>query len=186
MRIYRIEMDVNVYQRFYLDEASVINLPMWKWDATPMADMWRPPAVYILHPKLKRGNFFGLAPGMVVADSVAVTAVGSFLEQSGELLPLPYKAETFHALNVTECIDSLDEDRTEWVYGKTTGAPIRIKQFAFRANRLTETPLFKIPETCRTEIYTCEGLRDPEDEFKYMVDTLGLTGLLFQEVWRDA
>src|SRR5262249_27870281 len=105
------------------------------------------------------------------------------LEMSGELLPFSYKGEQFTALNVTECVDALDDCKTKWVYGKGTGAKIRIERYAFSAHRLTETPLFKIPQTCKSEILACEGLKDPDDEFIGRVQRMSLQGLTFEEVW---
>jgi hypothetical protein len=102
---------------------------------------------------------------------------------SGELLPLPHKAEMLHVLNATECVNALDEDTTEWIYGKTTGTRIGIRRYSFYANRLLEGPLFKIPETSATDILTIEGMKDPDDEFKGRVEQLGLTGLRFEEIW---
>ena len=100
-------------------------------------------------------------------------------------MPLTHEGEQFFALNVTECINVLDNESTQWVYGQSTGARIRIEQYAFHADRLTETPLFKIPETSRSEILTVEGLKDPDDEFKSRVEKMGLTGLVFEEIWSD-
>lgn len=47
------------------------------------------------------------------------------------------------------------------------------------------SPLFKIPETCNYEVLTCEGLKDPNDEFKGRIEQLGLTGLIFEQLWSD-
>ena len=108
------------------------------------------------------------------------------LEQSGELLPLLCRGMDVRVVNVTQCINALDEDQTEWVYGQSTGQRIRIERYAFKSNRFIEAPLFKIPETSRSEILTIEGLKDPEDEFKFSVESKGLRGLLFQELWSSS
>jgi hypothetical protein len=113
-------------------------------------------------------------------DEVALRALRGLLERSGELLPLPHEDKLYHVVNVTECINVLDTRRTRWLYEK--GRP-PIDQYIFHRKRLTQTPLFKIPETCRTEILTCEGIDDPEHEFKGRVEQLGLKGLIFEELW---
>src|ERR1700674_4025583 len=41
----------------------------------------------------------------------------------------------------------LPQDRTEWEYGETTGKPIRIVRYAFHKDRMSESSIFKIPET---------------------------------------
>ncbi len=184
MRIYRLQCDVNHYQSFLPENPEVWDTDMLTFDATPKASAWTPPAAYVLHPKHKRGNFLSLS-GRLVVDPKASDDLFDLLEMSGELLPLPYMGELFHVINVTECINVLDEDRTKWVIGRTTGARIGIESYGFHAKRLTETPLFKVPETCKADIYTVEGMKDPDDEFKGRVERRGLQGLIFEEVWTD-
>ena len=188
MRIYRVKCDVNNYQSFHLEKPDEWDLETGTFDGRPRSSEWCDPGVYVLHPKLKRGNFFSLggSVGTFIVDVSTARELGDLLERSGELLPLTHKGEQFYVVNVTECINVLDDENTEWVYGRTTGAKIDIKRYAFHANRLTETPLFKIPETCRAEILTFEGLKAPEDEFKFRVESSGLTGLIFDELWSDS
>ena len=181
MRIYRIRCDVNAFQSFYIDKARWHGdlLAMLTFECSPRAAAYSPPPVFVLHPKLKAGNFYYLCPGALVVDSTALDHLQDLLEMSGEMLRLPYKDCLFHLLNVTECINVLDERHAK---RRSSGT---IEKYAFHPERLTETPLFKIPETCRAEILTCEGLKDPEDEFKGRVEQLGLKGLIFEELWSD-
>jgi hypothetical protein len=103
---------------------------------------------------------------------------------SGECLPLRCGDEELFLVNVTECINVLDE-RSSKRDTYPDGSPARILEFAFHPRRFTETPLFKIPETCKIDILSVEGLKDAEDEFKGRVEKLGLTGLLFVQLWTD-
>ncbi len=184
MKVYEIIPDVNHYQSFLFDYPS--GHRFWQsdegvFDCTPKGATWSP-SVYIEHPKLKRGNIFALA-GTLVLDAHATETLRTLLEMSGELLPLTYKAEQFTVLNVIECVDALDDAKTKWVYGKSTGAKIKIEQYAFHRHRLPEVPLFKIPETSKWGVLTIEGMKDPQDEFKPSIERLGLTGLTFKEIW---
>jgi hypothetical protein len=181
MKVYRVRPDVSNYQYFMLEDDSLVLSEMLNFDGTAKADGWAAPAVYILEPNLRIGHFPALfSKAVIVVDEVALKQLRGFLEMSGELLPLPYKDKLYHVLNVTGCYNVLDERRTQWRYEK---GRLPIDRYAFHRNRLTETPLFKIPESCRTEILTCEGLNDPEHEFKGRLEQLGLTGLLFEELW---
>ena len=103
---------------------------------------------------------------------------------AGELLPFDYKNERYSLLNVTECMDCLNHEQTEWVVGKSTGARIDIKRYSFRSARIPESSIFKIPNRL-ADIYVVEGRYDPQDEFKSMVEQYNLNGLLFEEIWRD-
>jgi hypothetical protein len=183
MKIYRVRPDVNNYQYFLLEDDNLVGTEMLDFDGTAKGDEWVAPAVYIYKPKLKKGNFPDLwSTATIVVDEVALKQMRGLLEMSGELLPLPHKDNLYHVLNVTGCFNILDEDHTQWRDEKGSKP---IKRYAFHAKRLTETPLFKIPETCKYEILTCEGLTDPEFEFKGRVEQLGLKGLVFEELWNS-
>lgn len=185
MRILRVVEDVNTYQSLSIEDDRLWQGDQLTFDCANKADIWTPPDVYILHPKLKRGHFSHLCPGALAVHSSAIEALHDLFEQSGELLPLSHKDDKFWVLNVTECVNALDEDMTRWILGSSTGVRIGIEKYSFHSSRLTETPLFKIPQTCRSEILICEGLRDPTDEFKGRIERLGLKGLNFEEIWRE-
>lgn len=186
MKVYRVRVDVNRFQYFLPEDSSIYSTDRLRFDATPMAEDWVPPPVYIYTPTHKRGNFFDFCSyRALVLDEIAKSAMPDIIEMSGELLPLPHKGELFHALNVTACFNVLDEERTEWIIGEKSKSRIGIKKYAFHPHRFAQIPLFKIPETCRGEILALEGMTDEEDEFKRRVERLGLTGLTFQEIWSD-
>lgn len=184
MKIYRVRPDVNKFQYFMLEDQTLELSDMMTFDGTPgKEETWVAPSVYIFKPKQKMGNFLALwGTDALVVDETALEQLRDLLEMSGELLPLPYKDRLYHVLNVTECVNVLDDQRTQWLYEK--GRP-PIKTYAFHKSRFTEAPLFKIPETCKSEILTFEGLKDADDEFKGRVERLGLKGLTFEEVWTD-
>ena len=102
---------------------------------------------------------------------------------AGELLHLPYMGRLFTLLNILECPDCLDGETSEWVYGRSSGKPIRIAHYSFHKNRFSESTIFKIPQFVRGSVFAVEGIKDPEDEFKHVVDAAGLSGLCFKKVW---
>ena len=185
MKVYKVVADVDAFQSIHVEDGSLWGAPMLEFDGTSKAAGWLPPEVYVLMPKLVKGNFYHLTPGAFVVDSVACETLRSLFERCAELLPLPHEGETLQVVNVTQCINVLDKKRTEWEYGPRTGKPIRLVKHVFKPNRFIETPLFKIPETATAHIYTIEGQKDPEDEFKFNVESKGLKGLLFKEVWAE-
>jgi hypothetical protein len=183
MKIHRVRADVNNYQYFMLEDPSIGLTDLMTFDGTPKVDNWVAPVVYVQKPKLKRGNFPDLwATATLVVDEAALEQLRDLLEMSCELLPLRHEGKLYHVLNVMECVNLIDDQKTQWLYEKGSGP---IKKYAFHAARLTESPLFKIPETCKSEILTCEGLKDADDEFKGRVERLRLRGLIFEEVWSD-
>ena len=182
MRVYRVKNDVNHYQFFlpeHEDDCMELNM-----DCTPQAETWTPPSVYIYMPRLREGDFYQFDSSILITSPKATDVLRTHLEMAGELLPLPYRGQTFTVLNVTECINCLNQDKTRWIYGESTGARIEIAEYAFYPNRFSESVLFKIPETCRGEVLLVEGLPGCEvEEFRYVVEQNGLEGLLFEEIW---
>jgi hypothetical protein len=45
----------------------------------------------------------------LVFDAHATEVLRDYLEMSGELLPFSHKGESFTVMNVTECVDALDD-----------------------------------------------------------------------------
>jgi hypothetical protein len=186
MKVFRIRLNSNDFQSLLPVDSKVWETDVLKMDCKPKLPAWKPPAVYIGNPKLKQGSFLHLCSGAFVVDSSACEALRTILEMAGELLPLPHQGALFHLMNVLECVNCLDEQNTKWVLGKTTNARIRIKEYHFEASRFSESTLFKIPETAMGEVLTVSGLKDPEDEFKSVVEREGLKGIIFEEVWSDS
>lgn len=99
---------------------------------------------------------------------------------AGELLPVPYKEQTFSLLNITQCIECLDAERSEWQEMKSTGRK-RLRKPFLRADRMCASTLFKSAHS-PLEIYCIEYSGDPEEEFKASVEHHKLKGLVFEEV----
>jgi len=143
---------------------------------------WQPPFVYLLDSHCEAGDFLHYDPGALVASSEIMGEIRGFFERAGELLPLWFDGDECILLNVTVCVDALDHPKTEWLVGDD-GGNVEIKRFAFDHDRLAESSIFKIPETCRGSVLTWERDGAPEREFKAFVEQHGLTGLLFEELW---
>jgi hypothetical protein len=154
------------------------------FDGTLRLGNWSPPSVYVFMPRHRPGDFYQFGGGALITTPRATEALEEFLEMAGELLPLPYDGTNYTILNVTEVINCLDREQTEWQRG-ADGAPIWIKRFVFHRDRFTQSPLFKIPETSRSSILVVEGLRAPHEEFRFTVTRAGLSGLVFRELWND-
>src|SRR5690348_11162180 len=120
LRAYKVHCDVDHYQYFLWDVPDDVNYSVYaalECEGKPIKKRWKPAPVYIYKPRHKRGDFmavdmgsggFSIAPG-------ALEKVRKFAEMAGELLPVPYQDQLFMLLNITECFDCLDPDRTEWV-----------------------------------------------------------------------
>ena len=181
MRVYRLRNDVNAYQYFLPEDDA--DWALLEGDCRPKIATWKPPPVFVYMPRLEAGDFYQFGGGILIATPRATDALRGFFEEAGELLPLPYQGEEYTLLNVTECIDCLDQRRTEWHYADT-GQRLYPKRYVFHRDCFTESALFKIPETHRGEILIIEGGHEV-GEFRHAVEEAGLKGLTFEELWCD-
>lgn len=181
--VFRLKNDVNKYQFFLpLGEEDWSRLEM---DCKPKADAWIPPPVYVLNPRLASGDFYQFGSNLLITSVRATQILYDFLTIAGELLALPYEGQIFTALNVTPCIDCLDHESTEWYYDRWSGAKSRPKKYVFRRSRFAESVIFKIPETCRGEVLVVDGLRQTQEEFRYILERANLKGLIFELLWEE-
>ncbi len=181
-KVYRIVTDVNHYQYFFAEhEEEEVKLLT---DCIPRATTWEPPSVYVYNPRHKAGDFYSFHGCSLITNPRATAVLASFLEMAGELLPLPYNGQEYSLLNITECINCRDRERTTWLKDET-GANVLPVQYVFHRNRFAESRLFKIPETYGGEILVVDLDQDPDEEFKSAVELAELEGLCFHELWSD-
>jgi len=170
--VYNVRGDVNIYESLLVDGA-----PAPPFNGTPMTDTWVPPAVYSPQPTLITPDIWVLGSTLVFPSALA-GKLGHILAPCGELLPLPYNDETWWVLNVLPPFDCLDRETSTWAEVSYPDP----KKMAFIEHRLPGVPLFK-PVEQRVSTFCSEGLADREDEFKPVVEDLGLTGLTFIPLW---
>ena|SRR5579871_1393525 len=182
MKVYKIRADVGNYQSLLLSDDALAATDAVIFDGMPKASTWKPIELYCLYPKLKQGDFYGFVSGTLVIPPATLDKTRMFFEMAGELLPVIYNQETWYLINILECINALDQDRSEWLLTED-GRKVSLRKYAFHQNRFVVSSLFKVPETCRAHILTYERSKDPDEEFKAFVESEGLTGLVFEEVW---
>ena len=188
MTVFEVHCKVNDYQCLCLSDMGQAKRHEFYFDCEKREANWTPPEVYIRQPKLKRGNFFYFAgaSGCFICDEPTRyhDELAELLETSGELLPLLHEGETFYVMNVLECINALDRDKSEWPpqMKQKIGFP---QKYVFHRSRIPDTPLFKIPELSRWQILCVEDGPNAAYDFKRMVERLGLTGLYFEKLWTD-
>jgi len=182
MKVYRIRADVNTYQSLLLVDDALYATDVIFFDCKPKASTWQPIEFYCLYPKLKPGDFYDFVGGTLIIPPATLDKARKFFEMAGEVLPVIYNQETWYLINILECINALDQNHAEWLITED-GRRVSLEKYAFHQNRFVISSLFKVPETCRGAILTYERSKDPNEEFKAFVETEGLTGLVFEEVW---
>ena len=188
LRAYKVKPDFNKFQ-YFLWEMELVGMTAAMYDALSCdgrrkGDHWKPPPVSIYNPRHKRGDFFAVGiggGGLVMAPwaMAKVHALQMFAELAGELLPLEYKNQVFTLLNITVCLDCLDEERSKWLTHED-GKRTMLKPF-LRVDRTCPSNLFKSTHS-PFDIFCLEYSHNPNEEFKACVEYHKLTGLLFEEV----
>lgn len=180
MKIYTVTNDVENYRWAMPKDEAVWGTDALFFGGKKKLESWSPIDFYVDNPLLKKGNAIHIAAGVIAYDKFSVDKLSSFLEMSGELLPIVVDGESYYLHNVTEVINALNDDDIVWNVHQ--GVKTHILKYAFHKSRMSESSLFKVPETVNVDIYAYSGLKDPEDEFYSMYHTLGLEGLIFEEV----
>jgi len=189
MKVFQISPDF-AFQTFYTLDPDVrgfseVSYLLELTQCSRMLQNWKPLRLAEESSKLKRGNFAHSWGGGFIIDTRAIEALRPILEQSCELLPLlPHKGESLQVMNVLDCVDCLDEEKTRRAIDSASGMKLTIiEEFHFDSSSIRGSSLFKLPK--RPEFFTVTGLVDPQIEFRSVVEREALTGIKFEELWSD-
>jgi hypothetical protein len=130
-------------------------------------------------------DFYFYGPGALVCSRRAMEALPP-LEDEGEFLPVKLKGlrSTFFLYNSTNCRNYLNPRRTLWKASARKTGRRSISKHVFWAERIGDDCIFKILEEGAVNMYCIERTGDPcNGELKALVETEGLTGLAFRNVW---
>lgn len=184
LKIYTIKVESNIYQSVFPEIEENRVLEYMTFDCIEKPSEWSKIEWFVFNPKKKAGNFFSLGSSgaLVFDEEVFNSDLYTLIEMSGQVLPIKLQDYNLYVLNITECINALNQkDTVRDIY--EDGSQGRILEYSFNRNRFSESSLFKIPETSKSEILTYSGLKSPEDEFKTLYEQLGFEGLIFQEIF---
>ncbi len=136
-----------------------------------------PPAVEFLFDKrtkdLPRADVPMLINGALALNSRAKDALGPFLSQFGELVPLDCADEPVWYFNVTTVIDCLDPESS---IRRETGS---IAKEAFHSDKVpSRATVFKDPAKLRSRIYVNDAGKEAVEK---IVAEAGLSGLVVTE-----
>jgi hypothetical protein len=127
--------------------------------------------------KLIAGDAPWYASRALVFRPSPVIAIGGYLEQFGELLPLKCADADVSIYNVTRVIDALDEENSTLVRFDN-GRIMYAKTHAFHADIIRGVDIFKVPKL-GSAIYVGEGFVDRWNAHHFR-------GLSFEPIWSSA
>lgn len=183
MKIFRINEDSNNIQLVQPIDKKFHTLDFGRFDCEEREREWEELQVYIYNPKIKPKNFYSGFSGTLIFDEKALEICETVFEMSGEILPIQVeRGPKLYLLNILECMNGLDYDKTIWDY-YDDGTKGRILEYAFHKDRIeNESTIFKIPETSKTDIFCFSDVKDRSDEFYHLYHDNNLTGLIFEEI----
>jgi hypothetical protein len=180
MKVFQVGFDVDHFQSLATQKEAIwLDIP---FECAELLPNWKPPAMYVRNPAKPAPDlwFVGIESAIAATGS-AFDHVQTQFEMAGECLPLPTQEQEFTLLNVTQCVNCLDHDRSQFLKAPD-GRKLLPLKFAFHKNRFEESSIFKIPEM-RGIILCLERDEDPDLELKAAVDEHRLKGLRFQQLW---
>jgi hypothetical protein len=183
MNIYRIKTDSNNIQLLQATKEEYTKLSFRTFDCVSRLKNWEELEVYVYDPKTKPKNFYSWAGGILVFDEKVLDVCQTIFEMAGEILPLRLERseQKLYVLNILQCRNGLDYDRTVWDY-YDDGTKGRILDYKFHEWRIQdESTLFKIPESS-VNIFCFTDDRNEDDQFYYLYHKHKLTGLIFEEI----
>jgi len=178
-RVYKLRFSEGFEWLLPVDEGDFDKL---RFDGTRRADSWRPVRMRRLvqsdQGKTLRPSDFPACSGgdMLVLSRAAKEAIGAYLQQYGELLPLESDGGEFWTFNATTVLDALNEPASQVLRASDTGAVLLIRRPVFVSSALEGAGLFKVAQTPRGLIYAT-------DEFVRLTRATRLDGLEFDPVW---
>lgn len=156
-----------------VDDLGVIDGMSLGWRTQPLARHWKP------MPVVGRVNPFNDYPCLELIQPVfsrrAVDALGDMLVSNGDLLPLNTKVGEYFLFVVQTKIDALNVAKSRLSRSRDDQVAARIVSFNFRAEKLDNATIFRIPEQPNYTLVT--------DHFKDRVEQAGLNGFEFAKVW---
>lgn len=153
---------------FLVDDGELVS-----WQPRKLQAVWQPlPVAGAVAP-------FNDYPCLEITSPVfsqrAVNALGSMLEENGELLPLKSDVGEFFAFVCLTKLDALDVERSRMRRLGPDRVSGRVYYYAFSDSQLFGASIFRIPEQPNIYFVT--------DKFKDRVEQAGLNGLHFIKVW---
>ena len=184
MKIFKIKAETNNVQLIQPIDQSNITLERFRFDCEPKKMDFEGVGFYVYNPKIKPKNFFHTNGGCLVFDAKTLELCRTIFEMSGEIIPIQIeRGPVLYILNVLECMNGLNYDKTKWDY-YSDGTKGRILSYSMYQQRvINESTIFKIPETCKIDIFCFSDTKDKQDEFYHIYHDNNLTGLIFEEIF---
>lgn len=178
MKIWILDCDVNYFENLaWGKDENDIDLNFIKsFDGTPKEKEWKPLEFKCMYHNRKFANTLGLSAHIPVFDKNAVNELRDYLEGNAEILPISCEGKKFYIINVTNVMDCIDYEASEYKTFRDGVRIMRFTKYAFLRDKIENVHIFKIKD---------EPLRSPfvSDAFRQKILDSNLIGFKFELVW---
>jgi|GEM_PF-743330 len=141
---------------------------------------WEPVDFITESNRRRNSDFPHIMNGLFAIQDKAKSIIEPYILDKVQFLPINFHdkdvLKEMHIMNVTNIIDCLDEENTQYDIWFDGTRGIVTKEHFF-ADKLSEDDLlFKIKQTSRSDVYCT-------DKFKKLIESHKLKGIHFREVW---
>lgn len=178
MNIWKVSADANNYDNLTMcDEKEWDRFMEYQFDGRALKESWKSFEVKEIE-EIRRGDLPCLFGAILVFSNKAINVLSDFLNGNAETLPISYDKEDYFIINVTNVKDCIDYDKADVKRFKSSGKIMRFIKYAFIPERVKDEHIFKIDGYSKGCVFV-------SDKFKNVVESNGLQGFLFEEVWNS-
>lgn len=156
-----------------LQDLKVDNGGSLDWQPKRLRAAWRPMAVN--GPVQPFNDYPCIELNKPAFSHRAVNALGEFLADNGEVLPLAADIGEYYAFNALTKLEALNVSKSRMTRTRNDSTAIAIDYFVFKPSKLKGASIFRIREKENQYFVT--------DQFKDRVEQACLNGMTFTKVW---
>ena len=176
MKIWHLDFELDKFDNLIpVKELSLDEIYSFNGDSK--LDCWIPIAVKKMENK-ELSNAPGFYSHIPIFDRITLEIVKDLIEGSVEVLPLLCSEGEFYAINVTEILNGIDYNKSQFKTYRDGKRIMRFVKYEFLKHIVNGKHIFKIVD---------EPLRKPfvSDEFRQRVLGNNLKGFKFELVWES-
>lgn len=179
MKIWKLSFELDKYD-------NLKPKPWWNgeqiksFDGRGQYGNWSVTEIERLEPEkgLPLSNAPGFFSHIPVFDEKAVIVLKRFIDGNAEILPLKSDEGAFYAINVTNVLDGINYDKSQYKTYPNSNKIMRFIQYSFIKDKVLNQDLFKFIQELLKNVFV-------SDDFRNTVMRNGLTGFKFDLLWES-
>lgn len=174
MKIWILDCDVDNYENLTWKDKIDIDY-IQSFDGAAKKENWNPVKVKRMYDR-EFSNTPGLSPHIPVFDEKAISVLGDLIIGNAEILPIDCENGKFYAINVTNVIDCIDYEKSQFRTFRDGKRIMKFEKYVFIKEKIEGMNLFKIKD---------EPLKRPfvSEKFREKVIDNNLIGFKFELAW---